>query len=593
MTRYVVFAVLSLADFCLDMPGIHELVTPASLYSFIVAGVLLLAWEAPLLGNRSIAAIELAGARFAARKKLAIFLIALLPILLRVLLLPIYPLRPPGVQDEFSYLFAADTFAHGHLANPPNPMWVYFDTIHILQHPVVASKYPPGQGAVLALGQLLGHPWIGVLLSMGAMFGALLWMLQGWFPAKWALLGAVLALLRFGVFSYWMNSYLGGAVAAFGGALVMGAYPRWLIHHRRRYAFILGVGAAILANSRPFEGFVLCVPVSVALMWWLSRNRDVPWREVSSRLFIPLGTVMLVASSFTLYYDWRITGNPFLFPHSLDTRIHWNIPIFFWDKMKPPLSYMNPQFSALYVDWARAFCDDHLRHFWHYSWLNLLAFKDFFLGAGLLIPLLALPSLLRARRTRFLVVQFLLFSAAIASLIWFNLHYIAPAVATLFALLLQMIRYLRRWEFRGRPVGIGLTRAVVLLTSLSFSICFLHAARHPDAPPCPGEPYFTLPDRAQMLTRLQSMPGEHLVIVRYSEPKHNPVIEWVYNAADVDHAKVVWAREIPGISLQPLLEYYNTRSVWLVEADASPARLVPYAASLPPSDSHQGVDHPH
>jgi len=304
------------------MPGIHELVTPASLYSFIVAGVLLLAWEAPLLGNRSIAAIELAGARFAARKKLAIFLIALLPILLRVLLLPIYPLRPPGVQDEFSYLFAADTFAHGHLANPPNPMWVYFDTIHILQHPVVASKYPPGQGAVLALGQLLGHPWIGVLLSMGAMFGALLWMLQGWFPAKWALLGAVLALLRFGVFSYWMNSYLGGAVAAFGGALVMGAYPRWLIHHRRRYAFILGVGAAILANSRPFEGFVLCVPVSVALMWWLSRNRDVPWREVSSRLFIPLGTVMLVASSFTLYYDWRITGNPFLFPHSLDTRIH-------------------------------------------------------------------------------------------------------------------------------------------------------------------------------------------------------------------------------------------------------------------------------
>lgn len=71
-------------------------------------------------------------------------------------------------------------------------MCVYFDTFHVLKHPTYMSKYPPAQGAVLALGELLGNAWIGVLLSTAAMVAAVVWALQEWLPPQWALLGGVL-----------------------------------------------------------------------------------------------------------------------------------------------------------------------------------------------------------------------------------------------------------------------------------------------------------------------------------------------------------------------------------------------------------------
>jgi hypothetical protein len=69
-------------------------------------------------------------------------------------------------------------------------------------------------------------------------------------------------------------------------------------------------------------------------------------------------------------------------------------------------------------------------------------------------------------------------------------------------------------------------------------------------------------------------------LVRYW-PQHIFQDEWVYNEADIDAARVVWARDLGAAENQKLQHYYPDRTVWLLEPDARTPALSPYRAELP------------
>lgn len=545
------------------------------------------AWALPHTGARLFARAEDALDRIARRRVLATFTVIALAVLARVAVLPILPISQPAVHDEFSYLLQADTFAHGRLANPTHPMSVFFETFHVNQVPAYVSKFYPAQGIFLAIGQtIFGHPFWGVVLSSALMCGAICWMLQGWLPPVWALLGGILAVVRFGMFSYWADSYWGGAVTALGGALVLGALPRIKQDYRIRDAIWMGVGIFLLVNSRPYEAIFLLVPVAIALLLWMLRDRSPgPWTSFT-RVVLPLGSMLSLTILMMMFYFWRTTGKALQPPYIVNERTYFIAPPFPWLPVKPVPVYSSEALRNFYVNSQLEQYKLAVQHPVLAQFSRVIVFSLFYLGPALSIPVLALVvavpfaarlSDLPAEARFFLVVCATCFAGMLLP-VYFAAHYAAQLTCVVLGLVAVSLRYLRDWNPNGRPVGAALVRLTIMNCLLLIVIrAGASPLKIPLTPPrfkTWASQNYALPERAAIQSRLEAAAGLHLIFARDGTDLNN--FDWVYNRADIDSSKVVWARDLGAAKNQELIHYFPSRHVWLVETETQSPKLTPY-----------------
>jgi hypothetical protein len=479
-----------------------------------------------------------------------------MPILLRYILTVYHPTPSPDIYDEFGHLLVADTLRHFRLANPPHALPQFFETFFVLQRPTYSSIYPIGNGLILTLG------WPGVLLCTGLFCSLCYWMLLGWVTPGWALTGGFLAVFQFGPLNQWTNNYWGGGLSAVAGCLVFGALPR-------RNGWLIGLGIGIHLLCRPYESVFLVLAV---VLYFL---RPVPWR-----IYATASLVILPALGLTLLQNKQVTGNWMTLPYQLSQQQYGvPAPLTIQDSLTPTGPLTREQ--VLDYRMQKAF---HPGRDSVGSYLARLAFRiryyRFYFYAPLYLALLAFFLSIRSYQWAWVAMTCGLFALGVNFFPAFQFHYVA-AIVCLFVLMsvkgLERISTLRH--------GPEAARALVFLCVLQFVFWYgLHMADDTDfSRRMRGYDIWNSinhrgPERRiEVGKEIADIPGKLLVFVQYW-PSHQFQEEWVYNGADIDGQRVVWARDLGEPENRKLIAYYKDRKALLLEPDARPARLTEYVA---------------
>jgi len=357
-------------------------------------------------------------------------------------------------------------------------------------------------------------------------------------------------MMEFGPVSSWTNSYWGGAYTAAAGCLVFGALPRLRDHRRTRDAVLLGLGLGLHLLSRPFESVLVLLGVMLFLAPdWKNAGRA---GAIAALVCAPFGGIVLA-------HDKAVTGACTTLPYSL-SQYQYGVPASFTFQPHPVPHKELTREQGLDYKMQRAFRAREVDDFQTYfaRLVYRIRYLRFFLYPPLYLALIVY--LVRVRNYRFAWVALTLLLLALGTNFYplFLPHYVA-GVACLFVLV--SVEGLRR-------IGPAAARVLVYLCVVQFVFSyFTYSQREPEP-------------RIEVNRQLAKTPGKLLVLVRYW-PNHIFQQEWVYNAADIDGSRIVWARDLGDAEDRKLVHYYPDRTILLLEPDARPPKLSPYKPEPP------------
>lgn len=546
---------------------------------------------------------------FPQNKTLAIFVSGILGFILPAVYGFIVGFPIPRVQDEFAYLLGAETFAAGRLTNLTPICWQSFESPHLLLIPSYMSKYPPMQSLFLAAGEVLfGHPIFGVWLSCGLAAAAVCWMMQAWTTAKWAFGGTLMMITFIGINSYWAQSYWGGMIAVFGGALLFGGFRRL---YRKIAAFdtaIMTLGGAILINTRPFEGSVTIIFILIVLSIRLLKNNKESLLNKFSKVILPGALITAAFLGMMGYYNFKVTGNAFKLPYAIHQQQYFAAPLFIFQQPNTnPLSghyrlqelsdyYTEPRFTKTFFEMSGLPDKVYLRPF--YFFISLLIFMpNFFVYAAFTIFLfVTLPFLLKKKKSLILILAAILFTFAVMSIatFWDQYHYSAHLTGCFYLLTIESVRYFillckKQKNLFYRRIAYSGVLILVLISFIRLNISeddtIRFYGKEPDKQINYGDTFIKLAKprkafflREQIERNLSQTQEKYLLIVSYAKG-YSFDDEIVYNHADLDNSPVVWAHDLGTEKNKALSDYYNDRKLLLIKISSSHLTIEPKSSN--------------
>jgi hypothetical protein len=376
--------------------------------------------------------------------------------------------------------------------------------------------------------------------------------------------GGLVALMKIGVVSYWSESYWGGTCAAIGGALVIGALPRLIRAPCWPNAVVYATGLAILANTRPYEGLVLAVPATVYLasVFW---RRRVGFGALTRRVLMPAAAMLIPVAAWMANYNYRVTGNPWEMPYIAHERQYAIWSSLAWQSQAGP----RPSYTNAFLEefWTHADLHDKLEareHLIKTHALDLYRLAGFFLGLPLTVCVLMFTRVLwRDRAVRGALLLLLAFYAGVAFDLRLFPHYFAPGAVLVYIVGTATLRAARR-SWPGKPVE---RVFVPWAIAAAFGVVAVSGWMTPNNRYLFGPiDYHIRGEWAAVTDKLMKIPGDHLVLVSYG-PKHEIYQELVYNRADIEHARIIWARSLTREADEKLIAHYASRRVWKLSED--------------------------